>query len=221
MKEKRLWKMSAFKTVNVAKKAKDCCGEKNSEWETDAHWSEAQHWLKLQHGGSLSILPPPPLHPSFSALPISLCPLLTEVFLQAQDLLYRRIPVLSAAILLLWCICLDVDSVFLRLLPVRSWTGPEWGRIEQTGSPANSPDWCRLGRGDMGCTTSTVVFDGLRSVLERNCSGYICKEAAESAGPSEAERALSRRESRALPAQRILKVCLCVCVFALKRLKLF
>ncbi|XP_078795870.1 dedicator of cytokinesis protein 9 isoform X6 [Oryzias latipes] len=58
----------------------------------------------------------------------------------------------------------------------------------------------------MGCTTSTVVFDGLRSVLERNCSGYICKEAAESAGPSEAERALSRRESRALPAQRILKV---------------
>uniref|UniRef100_A0A673BHH0 Dedicator of cytokinesis 9 n=1 Tax=Sphaeramia orbicularis TaxID=375764 RepID=A0A673BHH0_9TELE len=50
----------------------------------------------------------------------------------------------------------------------------------------------------MGCTTSTVVFDGLRTVLERNCSGYICKGAAEPIGPSEAERALSRRESRAV-----------------------
>nr|XP_040057665.1 dedicator of cytokinesis protein 9 isoform X8 [Gasterosteus aculeatus aculeatus] len=58
----------------------------------------------------------------------------------------------------------------------------------------------------MGCTTSTVVIDGLRTVLERNCSGYICKGAAEPIGPSEAERALSRRESRALPTPRILKV---------------
>ncbi|XP_070400085.1 dedicator of cytokinesis protein 9 isoform X6 [Nothobranchius furzeri] len=58
----------------------------------------------------------------------------------------------------------------------------------------------------MGCTTSAVVFDGLRTVLERNCSGYICKEAAEPSGPSEAERALSRRESRALLTPRILKV---------------
>lgn len=59
----------------------------------------------------------------------------------------------------------------------------------------------------MGCTTSTVVFDGLRTVLERNCSGYICKGAAEPIGPSEAERALSRRESRVLPTPRVLKVC--------------
>ncbi|XP_047225967.1 dedicator of cytokinesis protein 9-like isoform X9 [Girardinichthys multiradiatus] len=58
----------------------------------------------------------------------------------------------------------------------------------------------------MGCTTSAVVFDGLRTVLERNCSGYICKEAAEPAGPSDAERALSRRESRIIPTPRILKV---------------
>uniref|UniRef100_A0A3Q1GWW1 Dedicator of cytokinesis protein 9-like n=3 Tax=Acanthochromis polyacanthus TaxID=80966 RepID=A0A3Q1GWW1_9TELE len=58
----------------------------------------------------------------------------------------------------------------------------------------------------MGCTTSTVVIDGLRTVLERNCSGYICKEAAEPTGPSEAERALSRRESRAIPTPRVLKV---------------
>ncbi|MED6278751.1 hypothetical protein CHARACLAT_027144 [Characodon lateralis] len=57
----------------------------------------------------------------------------------------------------------------------------------------------------MGCTTSAVVFDGLRTVLERNCSGYICKEAAEPAGPSDAERALSRRESRIIPTPRILK----------------
>ncbi|XP_056870201.1 dedicator of cytokinesis protein 9-like isoform X2 [Takifugu flavidus] len=58
----------------------------------------------------------------------------------------------------------------------------------------------------MGCTTSTVVFDGLRSALERNCSGYICKGPAEPVGPSQAERALSRRESRVLPTPRVLKV---------------
>lgn len=68
--------------------------------------------------------------------------------------------------------------------------------------------------GGMGCTTSAVVIDGLRTVLERNCSGYICKGAAEPVGPSQAERALSRRESRALPTPRLLKVCVCerVCV---------
>lgn len=59
----------------------------------------------------------------------------------------------------------------------------------------------------MGCTTSTVVFDGLRTALERNCSGYICKGPAEPIGPTEAERALSRRESRVLPTPRVLKVC--------------
>lgn len=64
----------------------------------------------------------------------------------------------------------------------------------------------------MGCTTSAVVIDGLRTVLERNCSGYICKGAAEPVGPSQAERALSRRESRALPTPRLLKVCVCVSV---------
>ncbi|XP_053734078.1 dedicator of cytokinesis protein 9-like isoform X3 [Synchiropus splendidus] len=58
----------------------------------------------------------------------------------------------------------------------------------------------------MGCTTSTVVIDGLRTVLERNCSGYICKGAAEPVGPSEVERALSRRESRVVPTPRVLKV---------------
>ncbi|XP_010771881.1 dedicator of cytokinesis protein 9-like [Notothenia coriiceps] len=57
----------------------------------------------------------------------------------------------------------------------------------------------------MGCTTSAVVFDGLRTVLERNCSDYICK-GGEPIGPSEAERALSRRESRAFPTPRVLKV---------------
>ncbi|KAJ4933102.1 hypothetical protein JOQ06_029938 [Pogonophryne albipinna] len=56
----------------------------------------------------------------------------------------------------------------------------------------------------MGCTTSAVVFDGLRTVLERNCSDYICK-GGEPIGPSEAERALSRRESRAFPTPRVLK----------------
>lgn len=73
--------------------------------------------------------------------------------------------------------------------------------------------------GGMGCTTSAVVIDGLRTVLERNCSGYICKGAAEPVGPSLAERALSRRESRALPTPRLLKVCVRVCVSAEESLK--
>ncbi|XP_034142812.1 dedicator of cytokinesis protein 9 isoform X1 [Esox lucius] len=60
----------------------------------------------------------------------------------------------------------------------------------------------------MGCTTSVVVFDGLRTVLERNC-GYICKAgAAEPIGQTEAEQAAcSRRESRVpWPTQRLMKV---------------
>lgn len=88
-----------------------------------------------------------------------------------------------------------------------SWTREVLGTVKGTGSLAGSPDWCTFGPRGMGCTTSTVVFDGLRTVLERNCSGSICKGAAESIGPSEAERALSRRESRVLPTPRVLKVC--------------
>ncbi|XP_045563715.1 dedicator of cytokinesis protein 9 isoform X12 [Salmo salar] len=60
----------------------------------------------------------------------------------------------------------------------------------------------------MGCTTSVVVFDGLRTVLQRNC-GYICKSgAAEPVGQNEAEQAAcSRRESRVpWPTPRVLKV---------------
>lgn len=68
-------------------------------------------------------------------------------------------------------------------------------------------DWCPIGAAGMGCTTSTVVIDGLRTVLERNCSGYMCKESSELVGQSEAERALSRRESRVIPTPRVLKVC--------------
>ena len=44
----------------------------------------------------------------------------------------------------------------------------------------------------MGCSTSVVVLDGLRTVLERNCS-YVCKSEAEPAGTSEQEPARSRR----------------------------
>lgn len=158
--------------------------------------------------------PSSPLHPSLSALPISLsvvcwlrysCKHRPLGFTVRKD--SRPQCRFGAS---LWMITLHPWSCrFAAPTEIMERTGV-WGIIRQTtGSPANSPDWCRLGRGAMGCTTSAVVFDGLRSVLERNCSGYICKEAAESAGPSEAERALSRRESRALPAQRILKVCWC------------
>lgn len=79
--------------------------------------------------------------------------------------------------------------------------------MKASGSAEGSPDGCVFGPGGMGCTTSTVVFDGLRTALERNCSGYICKGPAEPVGPSEAERALSRRESRVFPTPRVLKVC--------------
>lgn len=76
--------------------------------------------------------------------------------------------------------------------------------------PALVRDAC-FGPGVMGCTTSVVVFDGLRTVLQRNC-GYICKSgAAEPVGQNEAEQAAcSRRESRVpWPTPRVLKVCVC------------
>ena len=62
-----------------------------------------------------------------------------------------------------------------------------------------------------------VVLDGLRTVLERNCS-YVCKSEAEPAGDSEQEPAHSRRESRWWPLPSILKVCVvCVCVWGGRR----
>ncbi|KAI4883850.1 hypothetical protein NFI96_017538 [Prochilodus magdalenae] len=58
----------------------------------------------------------------------------------------------------------------------------------------------------MGCTTSVILFEGLRSVLQRNC-GY-CKSvsAAEPLGPAETDPACSsRRESRAWSLRTALK----------------
>ncbi|KAM8856093.1 dedicator of cytokinesis protein 9 isoform 4-T4 [Spinachia spinachia] len=122
--------------------------------------------------------------------------LLTEVFQRAQDYSEALHQPLSPA----------VRSCAFAGPSRRPWPGEEQGTIWESGSAAASPNGCLFGPGGMGCTTSTVVIDGLRTVLERNCSGYICKGAAEPIGPSEAERALSRRESRALPTPRILKV---------------
>ncbi|XP_029112772.1 dedicator of cytokinesis protein 9-like isoform X5 [Scleropages formosus] len=48
----------------------------------------------------------------------------------------------------------------------------------------------------MGCTTSVVVFDGLRTVIERNC-GYICKTVAEQSIPPEGGLPPGRTESLA------------------------
>ncbi|KAG5283493.1 hypothetical protein AALO_G00042670 [Alosa alosa] len=60
----------------------------------------------------------------------------------------------------------------------------------------------------MGCTTSMILFDGLRSVLERNC-GYVCKRAAVTGhlaeSDSESEPTCSRRESQAWPARKAAK----------------
>lgn len=46
----------------------------------------------------------------------------------------------------------------------------------------------------MGCTTSAVLLEGLRSILERNC-GYI-KGAAELSALEEDGETLSRRGSQ-------------------------
>ncbi|XP_017547796.1 dedicator of cytokinesis protein 9 isoform X8 [Pygocentrus nattereri] len=59
----------------------------------------------------------------------------------------------------------------------------------------------------MGCTTSVILFEGLRSVIQRNC-GY-CKSvsAAELLGPAVTEPACpSRRESKAWSIRTTLKV---------------
>lgn len=193
--------------------------------------TEAQHWWKLQQS-SHSILHPP--HPSCTALPHSLTHCIssadwdipTRTDLEQQGITVRLFPVFvhtfilhpSSSALPSGSFCLDSsvpgsEAVDLRVR-VRSWTREEQGVIKESGSLNGSPDWCLFGPGGMGCTTSTVVFDGLRTVLERNCSGYICKGAAEPVGPSEAERALSRRESRILPTPRVLKVCVSVRVCA-------
>lgn len=207
-------------------------GDQASDWisETDARTSlcctEAQHWLKLQQS-SHSILHPP-IPRSLLCLPHSLTHCIspadwgisTSTDWDSLDSSARGLCVKSPAIPLpgsfshgLWCsLCgWEVADVDVRVI---SWTRGEQETVKETGSLAGSPDWCLFGPGGMGCTTSAVVFDGLRTVLERNCSGYICKEAAEPTGPSEAERALSRRESRVLPTPRILKVCVCLCTLS-------
>ncbi|XP_030198490.1 dedicator of cytokinesis protein 9 isoform X4 [Gadus morhua] len=60
----------------------------------------------------------------------------------------------------------------------------------------------------MGCSTSAAALGGLRGALGRSCGGYGCKDAAgePSAAQTEAERALSRRESRAWTTPRAPKV---------------
>ncbi|KAL4608918.1 dedicator of cytokinesis protein 9 isoform X1 [Arapaima gigas] len=50
----------------------------------------------------------------------------------------------------------------------------------------------------MGSTASTVLFEGLCAVLERNC-GYVCKSEVDPRGLEEPEWVPSRRESQAKP----------------------
>ncbi|XP_028846234.1 dedicator of cytokinesis protein 9 isoform X2 [Denticeps clupeoides] len=60
----------------------------------------------------------------------------------------------------------------------------------------------------MGCTTSVVLFEGLRAVLGRNC-GNVCKNPATEHGQStqaEPETSASHRESRLWPTCRAAKV---------------
>ncbi|XP_064184043.1 dedicator of cytokinesis protein 9-like isoform X6 [Anguilla rostrata] len=56
----------------------------------------------------------------------------------------------------------------------------------------------------MGCTTSMVLFEGLRTVVQSNC-GYICKSVTEPSGPGEGEAAPAHRESRAWPTAALVK----------------
>ncbi|MGH0165557.1 UNVERIFIED_CONTAM: hypothetical protein FKN15_001028 [Acipenser sinensis] len=53
---------------------------------------------------------------------------------------------------------------------------------------------CRYTTG-MGCTTSAILFEGLRTVIERNC-GYICKNEPEQNALEQAAQSPSRRDSR-------------------------
>ncbi|KAJ8389776.1 hypothetical protein AAFF_G00114820 [Aldrovandia affinis] len=46
----------------------------------------------------------------------------------------------------------------------------------------------------MGCTTSVVLFEGLRTVIQRNC-GYVCKSSAELAAAAAEERAPNMTQS--------------------------
>ncbi|XP_041128635.1 dedicator of cytokinesis protein 9-like isoform X3 [Polyodon spathula] len=47
----------------------------------------------------------------------------------------------------------------------------------------------------MGCTTSVILFEGLRTVIERNC-GYICKNEPEQNALEQAAQSPSRGDSR-------------------------
>ncbi|XP_058885028.1 dedicator of cytokinesis protein 9-like isoform X17 [Acipenser ruthenus] len=47
----------------------------------------------------------------------------------------------------------------------------------------------------MGCTTSVILFEGLRTVIERNC-GYICKNEPEQNSLEQAAQSPSRGDSR-------------------------
>ncbi|GAA6108058.1 dedicator of cytokinesis protein 9 isoform X1 [Tachysurus ichikawai] len=54
----------------------------------------------------------------------------------------------------------------------------------------------------MGCTTSMILFDGLHSVLQRNCVYWKSTSAAEPNEPVETEAACaSYRESRVWPVR--------------------
>lgn len=59
----------------------------------------------------------------------------------------------------------------------------------------------------MGCTTSVIVFDGLRSALQRNCGYWKSTSAAAPHRPAETEAAhAGTSETRAWPVSAAVEV---------------
>ena len=65
----------------------------------------------------------------------------------------------------------------------------------------------------MGCSASVMLFEGLRTLMERNCS-YVCKAVLELPEPMEDDDTLSRGDSLlwTSTATLVKRKCVCVCV---------
>ncbi|KAF5892207.1 putative dedicator of cytokinesis protein 9, partial [Clarias magur] len=61
----------------------------------------------------------------------------------------------------------------------------------------DASECCTVTARAMGCTTSVILSEGLRSAFERNCGNWKSTSATEQHGPAEMEAACSTfRESR-------------------------
>lgn len=93
----------------------------------------------------------------------------------------------------------------------RSSQDPRLSTEPPTGSPGGcSSEQCGLAPERMGCSTSMILLQGLRAVLEGNCS-YVCQSDAEPSGPEEADWTPSRKESQSRVDLAASVTCVCMC----------